>query len=113
MAQVTQIDSSGRVWTLREPRLRLNSSSFAFINPGSVGHPRESDYRASYAVHDTATDVLFLRRVAYDRAAMEAENARQRIFTDLGPSVIAHRIRRLLRAVRGAAARAARLRFGA
>ena len=112
VAQVTEIDSSGRVWMHRKTRVRLNSRSFSFINPGSVGHPRESDYRASYAIHNTATDAVFLRRVAYDRPAMDAENARHRIFTDLGPSVAAHRMQHLLRAVRSTAARAARFRSG-
>jgi predicted phosphodiesterase len=112
VAQVTEIDSSGLVSMHRKSRVRLNSASFCFINPGSVGHPRESDYRASYAIHNTATDAVLFRRVAYDRPAMDAENARHGIFTILGPSVASHRMRHLLRAVRGTAARAAKLRIG-
>ena len=112
VAQVTEIDSSARVVMHREGQVRLNPASFSFLNPGSVGHPRESDYRASYAIHDTETDTVFLRRVAYDRAAMRAENARHGIFTDLGPSVAAFRVRHLLGALRGTATRAAGLQRG-
>ena len=36
------------------------------VNPGSVGQPRDSDPDAAYAVLDTATDEIDLRRVDYD-----------------------------------------------
>ncbi|SDK14157.1 Predicted phosphodiesterase [Halovenus aranensis] len=36
------------------------------VNPGSVGQPRDGDERAAYAVLDTATDEVELRRVEYD-----------------------------------------------
>ena len=36
------------------------------INPGSVGQPRDGDWRASYMIHDEKRDGLWLRRVEYD-----------------------------------------------
>ncbi len=46
------------------------------VNPGSVGQPRDGDPDAAYAVLDTTTDEVALRRVTYDidrvREAIEA-----------------------------------------
>lgn len=36
------------------------------LNPGSVGQPRDGDWRASYAVFDTQTDWVELRRQEYN-----------------------------------------------
>jgi diadenosine tetraphosphatase ApaH/serine/threonine PP2A family protein phosphatase len=43
-----------------------------FLNPGSVGQPRDGDPRASYAILDTAERMFCVRRVAYDIADTEA-----------------------------------------
>ena len=69
---VIEIDASGGVADHTTTRLLLASSSFYFINPGSVGHPRESDYRARYALHDTERRTVTLRRVAYNRDPVAA-----------------------------------------
>lgn len=45
------------------------------INPGSVGQPRDSDPRAAYAVLDTATNEVSLRRTAYDIDRVQHEIA--------------------------------------
>ena len=44
---------------------RLNGERW-IINPGSVGQPRDQDPRPSYAVHDSAPDVISRHRVSYD-----------------------------------------------
>lgn len=36
------------------------------INPGSVGQPRDNDPQASYALYDSSTNLVRLRRVLYD-----------------------------------------------
>jgi predicted phosphodiesterase len=95
--QVTEIDAAGQVTVRRAGRLRLKPSSFYFINPGSVGHPREADYRACYAIYDSAQDEVTFRKVRYDRRAMRAENSRNGIATDLGLPVGAHHFRGILR----------------
>ena len=41
------------------------------VNPGSVGQPRDGDPRASYAVIDTDTRRVSVRRVAYDVEAAQ------------------------------------------
>jgi len=45
-----------------------------FINPGSVGQPRDEDPRAAYAIYDSGTKRVTFRRVAYD-----VERAQERI----------------------------------
>ena len=41
------------------------------VNPGSVGQPRDHDPRAAYAIYDSDSDTLSLRRAAYDIAATQ------------------------------------------
>ena len=48
--------------------LHLSSDSRFLINPGSVGQPRDLDWRAAYALYCPETATLHLRRVAYDVA---------------------------------------------
>ncbi len=43
------------------------------INPGSVGQPRDLEWKAAYAVIDTEARLLHLRRVAYDVQAAAAK----------------------------------------
>ncbi|HTO73774.1 MAG TPA: hypothetical protein VMJ30_08140, partial [Gemmatimonadales bacterium] len=81
---IAAIDAAGRVTLHRPQKLRFEQSSFYFINPGSVGHPREADYRARYATYDSGRDQVEFHRVRYDRPAMDRENARHGIGTDLG-----------------------------
>mgnify|MGYP000061890913 CR=1 FL=1 len=45
---------------------RVNIDGRLVVNPGSVGQPRDRDGRAAYAVLDTDTDNVVLRRVEYD-----------------------------------------------
>lgn len=55
-----------------EARLELGEQR-AFLNPGSVGQPRDGDPRASYLVLDTDAGRATWHRVAYDVAATQAE----------------------------------------
>ncbi len=41
------------------------------INPGSVGQPRDSDPRASYAIYDSETRLVKLYRIPYDIGATQ------------------------------------------
>ena len=64
----------------RGDRLRsveLEPDSFYMINPGSVGQPRDGDPRAAYALYDTETRCVTLRRTAYSisRAQEKIRNA--------------------------------------
>lgn len=65
--QPIHYDSEGQFTLTLEPECRY------LINPGSVGQPRDLDWRAAYALFDTETHELMLRRVAYDVQAAAAK----------------------------------------
>jgi diadenosine tetraphosphatase ApaH/serine/threonine PP2A family protein phosphatase len=58
-------------------RITLDPCSFFFVNPGTVGEPRESDQRAAFAVYDDALGTVAFHRVEYDRSRVLRENARR------------------------------------
>src|SRR5215470_19628448 len=47
-------------------RLTLDRGKKYFINAGSVGQPRDGDWRAAYVVFDIETNSIELRRLEYD-----------------------------------------------
>ena len=53
--------------------IQLPKSPKLLINAGSVGQPRDGDWRAAYLIHDEESGGLWLRRVEYDVEA--ARNA--------------------------------------
>ena len=63
--------------------LHLNTGQRLIINPGSVGQPRDGDWRASYLIFDDADNdgngnsgnsgIIYHRRVEYDIAAAQAK----------------------------------------
>src|SRR5256886_16976676 len=61
------------------PELVLDPAAFCFLNPGSVGQPRDGDERAAYAVFDSETYHVWFHRVAYDVRRITRENARRGI----------------------------------
>jgi predicted phosphodiesterase len=72
---------------LRELEVKLRRGVKYFVNAGSVGQPRDGDWRASYAVYDAEQQTVAIRRVDYDfRTA-------QKKIRDAGlPSVLADRL---------------------
>src|SRR5260370_17709938 len=54
-------------WPLRKDRRYL-------INPGSVGQPRDGDWRAAFSVFDSEAWVVFFYRVPYKPPAVGGEN---------------------------------------
>lgn len=63
-------------WRVLEEWPRVNSPikltlDQMFINPGSVGQPRDEDPRAAYAILDTETMTLTCHRVQYDVASVQ------------------------------------------
>jgi diadenosine tetraphosphatase ApaH/serine/threonine PP2A family protein phosphatase len=46
--------------------LWMNSEDTYFVNPGSVGQPRDGDPRASYMIYNSDTQVITLKRIEYD-----------------------------------------------
>lgn len=58
--------------------VELNAQRKLVINPGSVGQPRDGDPRASYAIWDTDSQSITVRRVEYEIGITQKlmENAR-------------------------------------
>ena len=54
------------VTPLDDDTIALSPVARTMLNPGSVGQPRDGDPRAAYALLETATNILQLRRVVYD-----------------------------------------------
>jgi predicted phosphodiesterase len=52
--------------------LRLEPKGRYLLNPGSIGQPRDGDFRASFAIADLAQHVVEFWRVPYDIAAVQA-----------------------------------------
>ncbi|MFW6457513.1 MAG: metallophosphoesterase family protein [Planctomycetota bacterium] len=46
--------------------LGLDTNARYIMNPGSVGMPRDKDFRASYLIYDSAAETVCWQRVAYD-----------------------------------------------
>ena len=51
--------------------IALDTPDRLFVNPGSVGQPRDEDARAAYALLDLSSTTLTPRRVKYDVAATQ------------------------------------------
>lgn len=58
-----------------------------FVNVGSVGQPRDGDWRASYCVYDTDINAIYFRRVEYDIATTQ-----QKILAAGLPNMLADRL---------------------
>ena len=83
-AKVVEITRDERIYEGVSGTVKLNPNHFYFINPGSVGYPRRSDYRASYTIFDPGTHTVQFIRVRYPKRRMALANTQHRIATDLG-----------------------------
>lgn len=63
----------GSVRTLALDILPIQPGKKYLINVGSVGQPRDGDWRAAYCIYDTSSSEVQLRRLEYDLPA--AQNA--------------------------------------
>ncbi|HUE40359.1 MAG TPA: metallophosphoesterase family protein [Chthoniobacterales bacterium] len=52
-------------------KLRIDPGKKYFINVGSVGQPRDGDWRAAYCIYDVESNVVEQRRIKYDLAAAQ------------------------------------------
>src|SRR5213080_5596206 len=59
------------VQSQRIDKLRIDSSKKYFINTGSVGQPRDADWRAAYCIYHIDDGVVEQRRVKYDLATAQ------------------------------------------
>lgn len=67
--------------------LDLESGTSYMINPGSVGQPRDGDWRAGFGVFDTVTRTMTFCRTPYD-----LRSAQERIFSANLPPRLATRL---------------------
>ncbi len=61
----------GGVKRFRSDLLMIEPGKKYFINAGSVGQPRDGDWRAAYCIYDIEKNVVEQRRVKYDLAAAQ------------------------------------------
>jgi predicted phosphodiesterase len=59
------------VLSLPFDRVHVEMGKKYFLNVGSVGQPRDGDWRAAYAIYDVAKTSIELRRVEYDIATAQ------------------------------------------
>jgi predicted phosphodiesterase len=52
-------------------KFKVVSGKKYFVNPGSVGQPRDNNPNAAYLVYDMDEDTVELRRSAYDFATTQ------------------------------------------
>ena len=67
--------------------LQLKAATRYLINPGSVGQPRDGDWRAAFALYDTDAQVIHFHRTPYNLKA-----AQDRIFDANLPARLATRL---------------------
>jgi len=67
--------------------LQLKGSARYLINPGSVGQPRDGDWRAAFALYDTEGEIVHFHRTPYNLKA-----AQDRIFAANLPARLATRL---------------------
>ena len=66
-SHVPQIYIKGEdITTHNEYQLKIEPDKKYLINIGSVGQPRDGDWRASYAIYDSKTSVVNIYRLDYD-----------------------------------------------
>ena len=61
----------GGVTRILQPQLPIEPGKKYFINTGSVGQPRDGDWRAAYCIYDTDRAMVEQRRIKYDLAAAQ------------------------------------------
>jgi diadenosine tetraphosphatase ApaH/serine/threonine PP2A family protein phosphatase len=78
---------NGRLVVLHEETLEVGEEERALVNVGSVGQPRDGDWRASYALWDPRARRAVSRRVSYD-----LETAAKKIVEAGLPEILARRL---------------------
>ena len=74
-----------------EFELKLQEGSRYLINPGSIGQPRDGDWRAAFAVYETDSNEP--GRVRFYRVPYEVDMAQERILAANLPPRLAMRLR--------------------
>jgi len=96
---------NGKTRELHSKTQDLETESFYFINPGSVGYPRRADYRAAYALFDTDQWRVQFFRVRYNRDSLTQANLDNGLRTGTGKGVFSYMANKQLQNVRRIIAR--------
>jgi diadenosine tetraphosphatase ApaH/serine/threonine PP2A family protein phosphatase len=75
------------VQRLQVQQITIDPAKKYFINAGSVGQPRDGDWRAAYCIFDTERNVVEHRRVKYD-----VDTAKKKILQAGLPRLLADRL---------------------
>lgn len=67
------VDDGVRVREFFYHKFTLHREERYFINVGSVGQPRDGDWRGAYVIYDSEESTIELRRVPYDVAGAQAK----------------------------------------
>jgi diadenosine tetraphosphatase ApaH/serine/threonine PP2A family protein phosphatase len=67
--------------------IELGSAEMAIVNPGSVGQPRDENWKAAFGVYDSEAALVTIERVEYD-----IETATSKILRAGLPEVLAERL---------------------
>lgn len=78
----------GSVFSVSLDRLKFEMGKKYFVNVGSVGQPRDGDWRASYVIYDADKNFIELRRLEYD-----IESACSKILAAGLPARLAERLK--------------------
>lgn len=62
-----------KVHPFSKQSIELEEHAAYLVNPGSVGQPRDHDWRAAYAIYDSDDRTIQLARTEYDVAATKAK----------------------------------------
>ena len=68
---VAVLDAGG-ILELTDETVQLPDGALTFINPGTVGYPRDGDTRAAYAILDPERHTVSFHKVRYDAATPAA-----------------------------------------
>jgi diadenosine tetraphosphatase ApaH/serine/threonine PP2A family protein phosphatase len=71
----------------RSEHICIEPAKKYFINAGSVGQPRDGNWRAAYCVYDIENDLVELVRVKYDLATAQKKISKARL-----PQLLAERL---------------------
>lgn len=78
---------SAKVQEVKAGEVQIEPGMKYFINAGSVGQPRDGDWRASYCIFDTHANTVTFRRLEYD-----IKTAQRKIMEAGLPEVLATRL---------------------
>jgi diadenosine tetraphosphatase ApaH/serine/threonine PP2A family protein phosphatase len=60
------VKDKDRITFLDEPKIKISKDKNYIINVGSIGQPRDGDWRASFAIYDLDNRIVEIKRIEYN-----------------------------------------------